>query len=94
MTASPRLPWQFYLLGALGLALTIGLLFVAFTVAIVLLPLVLVAVLWQRWRWQQRLRAAMAQAPRAQAPGARPADGKPVIEGDYVVVDETRPDPR
>jgi membrane protein implicated in regulation of membrane protease activity len=83
MTATqPRLPWQFYLAGALGLALVVGLLFVAFTVALFLLPVVLVVVLWQRWRWQQRIRAAMGQAARREG-----RDGK-TIDGDFVVVDE------
>lgn len=82
----PRLPWQFYLAGALGLALVVGLLFVAFTVAIFLLPVVLVVVLWQRWRWQQRIRAAMSQAGAGGRAGPR-RDEK-TIEGEYVVVDQ------
>lgn len=87
MTTSPRprtagLPWQFYLAAALGLALAVGLLFLAFTVALFVLPAVIVLVLWQRWRWQRRLRAARQQA-------ARPG-GKTVIEADYVVVDRER----
>ncbi len=86
MTATqPRLPWQFYLAGALGFALVVGLLFVAFTVALFLLPVVLVVVLWQRWRWQQRIRAAMSQAGAGRAAPRR--DGK-TIEGEYVVVDQ------
>lgn len=81
-TAAPRLPWQFYLLATLGLALAVGLIFVAFTVALVLLPIVIVVVLWQRWRWQRRVRAAQQQAHR---PGART-----VVEGDYVVLDQDK----
>lgn len=79
----PGLPWQFYLAAALGLALAVGLLFIAFTVAIFVLPVVLILVLWQRWRWQRRVRAAMQDAGR---PGART-----VVDADYVVVDRERP---
>lgn len=87
MTTSTRprttgLPWQFYLAAAVGLAMAIGLLFLAFTLALFVLPVVLVIVLWQRWRWQRRMRAAQQQA-------ARPG-GKTVIEADYVVVRDQR----
>lgn len=80
--ASSGLPWQFYVAAALGLAVAVGLLFVAFTVAIFVLPVVLVLVLWQRWRWQRMVRNARQQT-------ARPG-GRTVVEADYVVVDPDR----
>ncbi len=73
-------PWQFWLMGALGLAFTVALLIVAAGLFLVLAPVALVAGLYYR------LRGGRARKPQT--------DG--VIETDYTVVNERAPrlDPR